>query len=82
MELSERKKAALEYLKSQNWYKMYIENWGVGGNSLRGRGQRQFFSDEPIRLWITYTMEWSSTPQGHRYWCAIHDMWWHKYQRL
>ena len=61
MELSEKKRKALEDLKSQNWYKMYVKNWGVGGNNIRGRSAMQFFYDVPVRYWITYTMEWIRT---------------------
>lgn len=80
MELSETKKRALEDLKSQNWYKMYVRNWGVGRNSIDGRPFMQFFNKEPVRFWITYTMEWMETPQGHSYWCVIYDKWRNKYE--
>ena len=80
MELSEKKRKALEDLKSQNWYKFYIRNWGVGGNSIRGRSSMRFFREEPVRYWTAYTMEWMATSQGHRYWSKIHDEWWSKYK--
>lgn len=80
MELSAKKNVALEYLKSQNWYKMYLENWGVGDNSIRGRSSMQFFSEEPVHQWINHSMEWSRTPQGHMYWSEINDGWWWKYR--
>lgn len=79
MELSEKKRKALEDLKSQNWYKFYIKNWGVGGNDIIGRSPMQFFNEKSVRYWITSTMEWSRTAQGHMYWCEIHDEWWRKY---
>lgn len=80
MELSEKKRKALEDLQSQNWYKFYIKNWGVGGNTIRGRSSMRFFSEVPVCQWINYSMEWSRTPQGHTYWSEINDGWWSKYE--
>lgn len=80
MELSEKKKEALEDLKLQNWHKMYFKNWGVGGNIIRGRTPMQFFIDTHVRFWVTYTMEWIRTPQGHKYWSQIHEDWDNKYK--
>lgn len=80
MELSEKKRKALEDLQSQNWYKFYIRNWGVGGNRIRGRSSMQFFSEELVFQWINFTMEWSRTPQGHRYWSEINYGWKSKYE--
>ena len=80
MELSEKKRKALEDLQSQNWYKMYVRNWGVGGNRIIGRSAMQYFREEKVRNWINYSMEWSETTQGHMYWGEINNKWWYKYE--
>lgn len=80
MELSEKKRKALEDLKSQNWYKMYVKNWGVGVNGINGRSAIRYFREEQVCHWINYSMEWMETTQGHEYWGEINDKWWDKYK--
>lgn len=80
MELSEKKRKALEDLKSQNWYKFYIRNFGAGENSYKNIPPSQFFSQEVVRFWITCAMEWIATKEGNPYWNMIHREWWLKYE--
>ena len=82
MALNEEKLQAFADLKSQNWYKLFFANYGRGETFGYARASYlKFLEDNPIRTWITRSMEWSGTPQGYSYWYNIHLEWQCKYRR-
>ena len=77
--LTAEKQRAYEVFKSQNWYKLWENNFGVG-KSWRGcKAIQTYLQEEGISEWINYSMHWCETPEGHEYWEIINSIWWSKY---
>lgn len=75
MTLTEEKQKAYECFKSQNWYKRWAIQFGLG-REWRGRMTiEQFLNDKPIYLWANHAIAWYRTNEGAEYWRTISIYW-------
>lgn len=75
MILTEEKQKAYECFKSQNWYKRWEIQFGLG-REWRGRITiEQFLNNIPISLWGESAMLWHITNEGRDYWYKISNYW-------
>lgn len=75
--MTEEKQRAYEVFKSQNWYKLWEKNFGVG-KSWR-KSIQTYLQETEIAEWINYSMYWDATQEGQEYWENIHSLWWSKH---
>lgn len=76
--MTEEKQRAYEAFKSQNWYKLWEKNFGVGRSWQKSI--QMYLQETEIAEWTNYSMYWDATPEGQEYWDNIHSMWWGKYR--
>ena len=61
----------LSYLRSQDWYRIYINNLIDQWQATRNHSKISIFMElDPD--FITKTIAWAKTPQRYEYWCNIH----------
>jgi hypothetical protein len=73
MEYKQAKRRFYSWLQKKGAYEQYKRNRHIANNSPFSWGYRNHF-DSPAGF-ISMAFDWSDTPEGDRFWCALHEKW-------
>lgn len=80
--MAKTKEEIIQYLKTQNWGSMWIDNirlhaTSVVPNNLDGHLEKMFshFSTYLDRWMICNAVSIQNTPQGEKYWWSVQEEW-------